>query len=417
VDYQLVDWNDRRVRKTSQEDKAPPEMDGEHVPLEPGVYVDVMIQKTPFKRLEKPLLKWWPATIESVDSSGIYTVKCSTQEEIAKREAPWHEKGSQEDVFRKAEEEGRKAAQKYLKDRVDDTIVSGLTRKEIRIVCNCDDCRRHNFVLTLPQLWCQRCQWPLRQPAQQWYMHTDDDVKTPLHFCDKCYKALSKSEEEVRKTAVKLKLTNGEAINLSYYKQVHMPKEPSYRPGEPSPVTEGTPGENIGASAAYVQCSSCKKWYHWPCALYNAKEFYQPRWQCQECAGPRRKVIKPEYRARALMGTLLGEHIEKDVTRKFLSMNVEHPPILVRVISALRCKSLVPESLRRRWQDGQDTYPSEFEYMSKSIMVFQEQGNIIVIFMSIAITLSNDQGDCDVCLFSMYVHEYGLDCAEPNRGR
>jgi len=70
----------------------------------------------------------------------------------------------------------------------------------------------------------------------------------------------------------------------------------------------------------------------------------------------------------------------------------------VRVVSALKCKLVMPESLRDRWIV--EEYPRDFDYMSKFIMLFQEVDN-----------------HTDVCLFAMYVQEYGLECPAPNTGR
>jgi len=390
VDAQLVDWSSARIRKTTQS-HLPPVMD--NGPLAVGCFVDVSIHKTTFKA--KPCLQWWPAVIEAVED-GVYTVRCDSKDAIAKREAPWREKFSEEDAFRKAAEAGRKEALKMRKAD-DGLIVTDLVREDIRVVCNCEDCRRHNFVLTLPQLWCVRCQNPLRQPNTIWHMHTDDEMRNPLHFCTPCHKALSKSPEECRNTEIKLKLLK--PINLQMYKEIRMPKQPSYHEGEPGPVPEGTPGEDIGKSAPYVQCGACQKWYHWPCAMYNDKIFYKPRWTCQACNGDEEGMIQDKHRAKCLMQTEMSQHMEHEVRNKLKALHITHPPIRVRVISSLKNKLLVPEALRLQWGEEGPSYPAEFEFMSKSIMVFQ------------------DLGDCDVCLFSMYVQEYGLDCPEPNKGR
>jgi hypothetical protein len=50
VDYQLVDWNSPRLRKTNQDDRAPPDMDGPQSVFQLGDHVDVLIGHTPFRR-------------------------------------------------------------------------------------------------------------------------------------------------------------------------------------------------------------------------------------------------------------------------------------------------------------------------------------------------------------------------------
>ena len=46
-----------------------------------------------------------------------------------------------------------------------------------------------------------------------------------------------------------------------------------------------------------------------------------------------------------------------------------------------------------------DPYPKEFPYKSKALLAFQKRESL------------------DVCVFALYVQEYGSDCPEPNRNR
>lgn len=404
--YELVPWDSPQVRHSKTQDKQPEVLDGKYCDLGCNSYCDVNISKTPFKGKHSKQLLWWPAQIESVDSDGNYRVRCDTPEQIQQREGPRHQKKSLEDTFKQREILGRKAARQSKTDKdasEDAMVVDGLSIQDIRIVCCKEDCRQHNLMLSLPQLWCctPGCAYPLREPGNTWYKEIEDKngPKTPLHFCDKCYKKLSKtSVQEHKQTQIRLQRL--EEINMENFREIKIPKQPGYRPGEPVALPEGTPGEDVGESAQFVRCNECKRWFHWVCAMYNDK-LMQLDWKCKECQ-VNFKPIDDKYRCKNLLQTDLGKHIEHGINQKFKKLGVVHSPIIVRVLSALKCKLLTPESLRSRWSNDVEIkgYPTHLEYMSKFIMLFQER-----------------EDGCDVCLFAMYVQEYGLECPPPNTGR
>ena len=67
--------------------------------------------------------------------------------------------------------------------------------------------------------------------------------------------------------------------------------------------------------------------------------------------------------------------------------------ICIRVVSSIdKIVKLFPHIAART------IYPTELTYRSKAILMFQR-----------------GQDDIDVCLFAMYVQEYGHDCIDPNK--
>ncbi|KAL6868163.1 hypothetical protein ACP4OV_015008 [Aristida adscensionis] len=167
----------------------------------------------------------------------------------------------------------------------------------------------------------------------------------------------------------------------------------------------------------WVQCDKCKAWQHQICALFNRK-IVDPKaeYTCAKCflkEKDKGDIYSLESStilgARELTRTKLSDHIEQRLSEKLVQdreqrasasgKGVEEVPgvegLTVRVVSSAdRVLQVQPH-----FQDffKQEKYPGEFPYKSKAILLFQKIEGV------------------DVCLFAMYVQEYGSDCPAPNQ--
>eukprot|EP00606_Chrysophyceae_sp_TOSAG23-5_P000811 GSChrysophyteH2.ASY1.ANO1.1617.1 assembled CDS len=154
-------------------------------------------------------------------------------------------------------------------------------------------------------------------------------------------------------------------------------------------------------SEPWVECETCNKWVHQVCALYNDR--YE-----EEDASPdatEAEILKREpsvvpLAASSLPRTRLSDFIESMVKEQLRATGYSHviPSVTIRMASNVDQYVEVPESIRENLmsQDG-NQLPKYLEYKQKCILLFQ-----------------NIEG-VDICLFSLYVQEFGANCPEPNK--
>uniref|UniRef100_A0ACD5V9A0 Uncharacterized protein n=1 Tax=Avena sativa TaxID=4498 RepID=A0ACD5V9A0_AVESA len=171
----------------------------------------------------------------------------------------------------------------------------------------------------------------------------------------------------------------------------------------------------------WVQCDICECWQHHICALFNGKRNArgQAEYTCPYCyiKEVERGFCAPLPQS-AVLGasdlprTVLSDHIEE---RLFKRLKLERQArasqsgrsfdevagaegLVVRVVSSVDKKVEVkPRFLEFFHQE--DNYPTEFPYKSKAVLLFQKIEGV------------------EVCLFGMYVQEFGAECAYPNQHR
>ncbi|XP_062197213.1 probable histone acetyltransferase HAC-like 3 isoform X2 [Phragmites australis] len=167
----------------------------------------------------------------------------------------------------------------------------------------------------------------------------------------------------------------------------------------------------------WVQCDKCKAWQHQICALFNKKIVdEEAEYTCAKCF-LKEKDCGDTYSLESstvlgaweLPRTKLSDHVERRLSERLeqdrqqrasaSGKGVEEVPgvegLTVRVVSS--ADRVFQAQARFQEFFKQEKYPCEFPYRSKAILLFQKIDGV------------------DVCLFAMYVQEYGSDCPSPNQ--
>ncbi|GJT76207.1 histone acetyltransferase HAC1-like protein isoform X3 [Tanacetum coccineum] len=157
----------------------------------------------------------------------------------------------------------------------------------------------------------------------------------------------------------------------------------------------------------WVQCDRCEKWQHYICGLYNKeRDQGEGEYICSKCrlTEIEEKKWAPQtvLAAKDLPRTNLSDHIEQRLVTRMkqereetakskgteLKDVAEAEGLVVRVVLSVDKELEVKQQFRDIFQ-GKD-YPEKLKYRSKRL------------------------GGIDVCIFGMYVQEYGSECSGPN---
>ncbi|ERN03959.1 histone acetyltransferase HAC1 [Amborella trichopoda] len=251
---------------------------------------------------------------------------------------------------------------------------------------SCQLCAVEKLTFEPPPIYCTPCGARIRRNALYYTFGTGD---TRHYFCIPCY-------NEVRGEYIEVDCTNIPKAKLEKKRNDEETEE------------------------AWVQCDKCEAWQHQICALFNGRrnDGGQAEYTCPNCyiseieRGERKPLPQSAVLgAKDLPRTILSDHMEQRLFRrlkqerqeraKHLGKSYDEVPgaeaLVIRVVSSVDKKLEVKQRFLEIFQE--QNYPSEFPYKSKVILLFQRIEGV------------------EVCLFGMYVQEFGSECQLPNQRR
>ncbi|XP_020581163.1 LOW QUALITY PROTEIN: histone acetyltransferase HAC1-like [Phalaenopsis equestris] len=251
---------------------------------------------------------------------------------------------------------------------------------------SCQLCAVEKLTFEPPPIYCTPCGARIKRNAMYYTVGTGD---TRHYFCIPCY-------NEARGDTIE---AEGSAFSKSRLEKKKNDEE---------------------TEEWWVQCDKCEAWQHQICALFNGRrnDSGQAEYTCPNCyieeieKGERKPLPQSAVLgAKDLPRTHLSDHIERRLFRslkherqeraRHFGKSVDEVPgaesLVVRVVSSVDKKLDVKQRFLEIFQE--ENYPSEFPYKSKVVLLFQKIEGV------------------EVCLFGMYVQEFGSECQFPNQRR
>lgn len=251
---------------------------------------------------------------------------------------------------------------------------------------SCQLCAVEKLTFEPPPIYCTPCGARIKRNAMYYTCGSGD---TRHYFCIPCY-------NESRGDTI---IADGSAISKARLEKKKNDEE---------------------TEEWWVQCDKCEAWQHQICALFNGRrndggqaEYTCPNCYITEIEGGERTPLPQSavLGAKDLPRTILSDHIEQRLFKKLkqerqdraraFGRSYEEVPgaeaLVVRVVSSVDKKLEVKQRFLEIFQE--ENYPMEFAYKSKVVLLFQKIEGV------------------EVCLFGMYVQEFGSECQFPNQRR
>ncbi|KAF8689726.1 hypothetical protein HU200_041676 [Digitaria exilis] len=251
---------------------------------------------------------------------------------------------------------------------------------------SCQLCKVEKLFFEPPPKYCSPCGVRIKRNAP--YYSATITERGPYSFCSHCY-------NESRSDSILVDNTQ-------------LPKSKLVKKRNDDELEEG-----------WVACDNCKRWQHQICALFNAKrndEEKDAEYICHICyiqeiehclRTPLPQSTVPG--AKDLPRTVLSDHIEEHLFQRLKDERQDRANkygktvnevsqaegLVVRVVSSVDKKLEVKPHFLEIFKE--ENYPAEFPYKFKAILLFQRIDGV------------------EVCIFGMYVQEFGAECAFPNQ--
>ncbi|KAF7843503.1 histone acetyltransferase HAC12-like [Senna tora] len=227
---------------------------------------------------------------------------------------------------------------------------------------SCSLCGMHKLSLTPVPIFCLSCGNRISRNANYYYRSAQES-DTEDCFCSSCY---------MNSQGGSIKF-NGESISKT--------------------TLESTRNDDV-PEEDWAQCDKCKRWQHQICALFDSERNLECKveYVCPHCCleelenGVRVPLPENAIFERADRAKIEGKNVDEILKAENLS---------VRVVSSVEKQLKVEEQFLDI--HCEKNYPVEFPYKSKLILLFQKIEGV------------------DVCLYGMYVQEFGSECGRPNQ--
>lgn len=249
----------------------------------------------------------------------------------------------------------------------------------------CKVCHQNRLLFEAPSMYCFRCSAKIKRNQTYYSAPRSYDIRATW-----CHSCISTSEKEIQFSET-----------LKFQKEEMEKKK-----------------NNAISEEAWVQCDNCEGWVHQICGLFNKGRNDDSRgFLCPQCLLTGLRIGKrriPESRPQAMLTARdlprcrlsdvleerLNAAIEKERVARAHSMNVDPSTLetvsglTVRVVNNVDKKNEVKPNFAKEFcQDGR---ADAYIYKQKVILLFQEVEGV------------------DMCLFCMYMQEYGDNCPAPN---